>query len=160
MVWVVATHMCGGSMGEAASCTSAFGFDREKTAVDFASALESDLNAKHGEWLVDCFELPEAKNLKLPQATEAELRARGMWPIPDGHIALDIEKIADTVAEYGDFEKLPTAPDDSEIDAALASILGSTTAEELIVESDCDCDIDYLDPQCRDPEHINPPKGF
>lgn len=24
----------------------------------------------------------------------------------------------------------------------------------------CDCDIDILDPNCRIPEHVNPPEGF
>lgn len=31
----------------------------------------------------------------------------------------------------------------------------------FVLDSDeCDCDIDILDPNCTNPEHINPPEGF
>jgi hypothetical protein len=153
-MWVVTAHECGGSTAEAIEVMYSFGgFKDEKGASAFAESLYAALERSGSgyEWFTQHFEVPEIQNIKFPAATQAqkaELIAEH-GSVPAGHIAIDMDALVkDLEANDGPF-MLPPAPKEDEVEAAIASIFGK-----------CECDIDFLDPNCKNPNHINPPKGF
>jgi len=153
-VWVVTVHTCDGSMAEAIDVHASFGgFRTEQDAREFANILYECLSKKdrYTEWFTQHFEVPEIQKIKLPRVTDAALlKELGVDDkVNEGKVALDVEEIARKVIEGEEFEALPPPVKQEEVDQALESIFGK-----------CDCDIDYLDPKCRNPKHINPPEGF